>query len=402
MLIDKIKRLKNENKKIMIISYKKIIKNKEFSFKKKRYLNKKIYSIVFFCLITFIINNILLISIFKTFKFLTSIEDKNSYKAKQNSVIKENQYKGNIKSNVDPKYEFFQIKEVNEQIQKKNLTYIETLSGGAGNVGNVMLNNWINICVKIKCKNIIAPGGGLKDLIKKPIFCKEYNITIFPNAYKSKIKVDIILNSPKLFYFQSKSILKPRLRVIRDELFSNIPKYNSHPNDLYINIRSGDIFVNAINANYAQPSLCFYQKIINENNYENIYIISNGHENPVVDRLLKLYPKIKYLHGPVKYDISVIVNAYNFVMPVSTFPYTLIWLNNNLKNLYIYRDDFFGPRHINYRIHKMQPSQKYKEKMRKWNNTKEQLILMLNENCYNSTFISLYLINIDKNMKNFL
>ena len=46
--------------------------------------------------------------------------------------------------------------------------------------------------------------------------------------------------------------------------------------------------MNAINTNYAQPPLCFYKKIINENNYENIYLISNGHENPVVDRLLKL------------------------------------------------------------------------------------------------------------------
>ena len=65
-------------------------------------------------------------------------------------------------------------------------------------------------------------------------------------------------------------------------------------------------------------------KTINKNKYENIFIISNGHENPVVDELLKLYPKIKYLHCSVEYDMSIIINGYNFIIPVSTFSYNLI------------------------------------------------------------------------------
>lgn len=360
---------------------------KKFSFDKKNNL-KKIY-----LLILISIFNILQIANIK--RILIRI-------CNQNSVVKEMESKGKKKTNIDTKYEFFQIKEVNEQIYKKNLTYIETLSGGQGNVGNalIILNKFINICEQIRCKNIIAPMGlVMNHIIKKPIFYKEYNITIFPNAYKTKIKVDINLSSRNIFYFQSNISFKQRLNVIRDEVFSNIPKYNANPKDLYINIRSGDIFVNAINRNYAQPPLCFYQKIINENKYVNIYILSNGHENPVVDQLLKLYPKIKFLHGSMEYDISVIVNAYNFVMPVSTFPYTLIYLNNNLKNLYVYRDDNFGPRHINYTLHKLPPSQKYKKVMiGKWKNTKEQLILILNENCHNANFSSLKIININKNI----
>ena len=46
---------------------------------------------------------------------------------------------------------------------------------------------------------------------------------------------------------------------------------------------------------YSQPPLCFYQKIINENKFDKIFILSNGHENPVIGRLLKLYPGIRYL-----------------------------------------------------------------------------------------------------------
>ncbi len=84
---------------------------------------------------------------------------------------------------------------------------------------------------------------------------------------------------------------------------------------------------------YSQPPLCFYQKIINTNNFSNIYILSNGRENPVINKLLEIYPRVKYLNVTLEYAISIIINAYNFVMPISTFPETLINLNTNLKNL---------------------------------------------------------------------
>ena len=158
-----------------------------------------------------------------------------------------------------------------------------------------------------------------------------------------------------------------RLSLIRDEVLNNIKKYDAGPDDLYINIRSGEIFIDVPHALYSQPPLCFYQKIIKENKYKDIYILSNGHENPVVDELLKIYPKIKYIHGSLEYDTSVIINEFNFVMPVSTFPMTLIWLNYNLKNLYIYKMmDYkyfktidFNFRYTNYAIHIMKPSENY-------------------------------------------
>ena len=49
-----------------------------------------------------------------------------------------------------------------------NLTYIETITGYGGNIGNalIVLNNLINICINIKCRNIMAPSGKLSKLIK--------------------------------------------------------------------------------------------------------------------------------------------------------------------------------------------------------------------------------------------
>ena len=227
-------------------------------------------------------------------------------------------------------------------------------------------------------------------IIKNPIFYKEYNITIYPYSYKNKIKIDIQLNTNTIFQFRyRKKTHKIELQVIKNELLNNIPKYKGNPNDLIIKLRSGDIFIDHMEPNYSQPPLCFYQKIINYNKFNDIIILSNGHQNPVVDELLKLYPKIKYLEGTIEIAIAIIVYAFNFVMPMSTFPRYLLWLNNNLRNLYIYEIGFYHFRKSNYTIHIMKPSQKYLQVMNhKWNNTKEQLNLMLKENCINSKMIS--------------
>lgn len=311
-----------------------------------------------------------------------------SKKIKRDSLILYN------KTNIDLNDEFFQIKEVQNQIYYKNLSYIETIAGERAKVGNalIMVNNLINICEKIRCKNIISPGGGLDSLIKNPIFINESNITIYPNSYKNKIKIDIKLSFYNNFLFRYRK--KPHLmkyRILREEIIKNLPNYDIAPEDLYIHIRSGDIFVNLISPNYAQPPLCFYQKIINENNFKKIYLLSNGHENPVLDALLKIYPKIKYIHDSLEGDISLIVNAYNFIMSISTFSWTLILFNNNLKNLYVYEINYSHLYIANCMIHNMKASIKYKNIMaHKWKNSKEQLDLMINENCMHNKIESFF------------
>ena len=83
-------------------------------------------------------------------------------------------------------------------------------------------------------------------------------------------------------------------------------------------------------------------------------------------------------------------------MSISTYPMTLIWLNNNLKNLYIYdmmdfnyfETIFDNFHYTNFTIYKMLPSKNYYQIMnKKWKRTKEQIHLMLTENCSNSKLI---------------
>ena len=130
-----------------------------------------------------------------------------------------------------------------------------------------------------------------------------------------------------------------------------------------------------------------------------IFLISNGHENPIVDILLKMYPQIIFIHGTILEDASILINIYNLILPVSSFPYSLIRMNNNLRKIYIYdimveiekifwytTDYYFKSDKLN--IYKMKPSLRYEKEMKgKWKNTKEQLNLMINENCLNSSLV---------------
>ena len=301
--------------------------------------------------------------------------------------------------------EFLYLDSIKSQIEKKNLTSFETIYGGNGNMGNALfiMNNLINICENIKCKNIIIPET-LGDIIKNKIKInfskhKKNEITILPPSYKKEMNITLNLNGYLVFIFRYKDKKhKLFLDTVKDEVLNNLPAYKANPDDLYINIRSGDVFVNIMHSSYSQPPLCFYQKIIQENKYQNIYLISNGKENPLVDILLKLYPNIKYMHGTSIEDMSVLVNVYNLVLPISSFPYAVIRFNDNLKNLFIYdimvetisirwyAEDYYF-KNMKYNIYKMKPSSNYENIMKgKWKKSKIQLDLMINEECINNSF----------------
>jgi hypothetical protein len=76
-------------------------------------------------------------------------------------------------------------------------------------------------------------------------------------------------------YYSRIIIPQVKISILKEEILSNLPAINIKSNDLYIHIRGGDIFTNFIAKSYAQPPLCFYEKILEKYKiFNNIYIIS--------------------------------------------------------------------------------------------------------------------------------
>ena len=279
---------------------------------------------------------------------------------------------------------------------RHNITKVNTIYlGTKARLGNqlILLSKVIFFCEILGCKSIILDKHNW--FIKNKIYYEKYNMTI-QTMKKLFFGTQQIINDISynwLFYF---SYIKPELRidVIKKEIMNNIPKINVNPKDVFIHIRSGDIFQKSEMHNefYSQPPLCFYQTILNEFDFKNIYIISENKFNPIIDQLIVEYPNIIFKENEIEIDMAYLINAYNIVGSISTFINMLIRLNNNLKYFWEYNlpnitskiihchHSFFKPfKNVTY--FSMEPSENYKKIMKNWNNSNLQLETMLNDKC---------------------
>ena len=285
------------------------------------------------------------------------------------------------------------------RLKKQNITKLDTFYlSHKVNFGNniIAVNNAIFYCEVIGCNKIILNNKNQKKkwLIINPIYINELNITII---HDSKINCE----NPNVFCFYENSwdifyprIITPKIETnyIRNEIFNNLPIININSNDLYIHIRGGDVFQKNPLKYYSQPPLCFYERIINNIKFENIYIVSMDNNNIVIDSLTKKYNKITNIKNKLDYDIALLCNAYNIVLSVSSFAISSIKLNYNLKKIWEYdimrlSEKFLFLHHhifnfkISYKIYTMKPSDTYASKMFSWSKSKEQINLMLTDKC---------------------
>ena len=285
---------------------------------------------------------------------------------------------------------------------KKNITTINKLFlTNTIAFGNTMLclNNVIYYCEILGCQNIYLNSSNNWH-IKNNIITNKTQIYLISNS-----KINCRGGKTLCIPLEGGLCLNPlvikqkiRLNIIKNEIKKNIPKVNVKPNDLYIHIRSGNIFENELNPSYSQPPLCFYQKILKNFKFDNIYIISGNNNNPVIKKLLEEFPNIIFRNNSLELDFAYLSNAYNLVGSVSSFLITAIKFNDNLKNyweydiyrksekfLHLHHDIYKFPRHFT--IYKMNPSKNYKNEMFSWKKEEAQLKLMVNEKCLNSKFI---------------
>ena len=198
------------------------------------------------------------------------------------------------KINNNNNYKIFSIKEkelffnkisktCHKNISNPDILYIKNKC----RFGNFILslNNAIFICELIGCKSVVIEHNN-KLYIKNKIFYNKYNISIEPNCSLNFNNNNIIIENVTFFYYYKFKFMKKknRINILKQEIIKNLPIIKTNINDLYIHIRSGDIF-RGYGRYYSQPPLCFYEKILNKFNFHNIFIISENLFNPVINYL---------------------------------------------------------------------------------------------------------------------
>ena len=104
---------------------------------------------------------------------------------------------------------------------------------------------------------------------------------------------------------------------------------------LLIHIRSGDICgTKWIHPLYLPPPISYYINIIKTNKYKKIYMISEDMSNPIISKLLEIYPNIQFSLRTLLEDIKLVLRAPNIIMSIGTFISSLTFLTYNTKNIY--------------------------------------------------------------------
>ena len=262
--------------------------------------------------------------------------------------------------------------------------------------GNMLisLNKVIFYCEIINCKKIFVWKNN-DFFIRNNIIDEKYNLTIQVIESPSEIINNDNLTALHFNPFYHFLGIKPdnRYSVFKDEILKNIPFIKADPNDLYMHIKSGDIFVPPIiYSTLAQPPLCFYKTIINNNKFKKIYIVSSDELNPVINELIKSYENIIFEHNNLDLDIAKLAYGYNIVGSISSFSIGIIKINDNLRKFWEYdiynlNEKVYHLHHSisdykrNYTIYQMKPSRNYKEYMYCWKGSRKQLNIMIRDKC---------------------
>ena len=279
------------------------------------------------------------------------------------------------------------------KLSKKHLTKLNIIYiNDAIEFGNTMIsiNNILYYCEILGCNNIYL-NPKINWYIKNKIVTEIFNISLNSNVNcKDSTTLCVSLIQKNLWFYIITVRPEIRINILKNEMKRNLPQLKIDKDDLYIHIR-----VNKLSVNYGQPPLCFYETIINNFKFKNIYLISGIKSSPLIDKLLSEYPNIIFLINSKEVDISYLANAYNLVGSVSSFFEVSVKMNDNLKKLFEYdiskslckilflHYDFYYVKR-KYTIYKMNPSIDYRNKMYVFKMSKEQDQYMIEEKCTNN------------------
>lgn len=165
------------------------------------------------------------------------------------------------------------------------------------------------------------------------------DLTIVDSSEKAIILTDFIIETIEEFDADTNTIIDKCIKpYINYELSDN---FNiDFKNDLVIHIRSGDIFDKHFSlTDYIQPPLSYYEKIICENNYRKIFIVTEhcANKNPVILKICTKFKNVYLLQNNIDIDFKIMLNSYNFVSSISTLSKIVNLLSNFKENIFIPR-----------------------------------------------------------------
>ena len=252
----------------------------------------------------------------------------------------------------------------------------------------------MNLCIKSWVGRL---GNNMTQLLHVIFIALYYNYNIIIPRHKFFIEQYIVLNEKitihdEIITDNDQFFRKHKIKNIDKNLFSDIDISNKaitllrelfilkemtplNNNDVVIHIRGGDVFKESPNREYPSPPLSYYINILNKNNYDNIYLISDDTKNPTLYKLLELYPHIQFKRQSLENDLKLLLRSPNVIMCVGTFVPMLLTISTNIKNVYktSYQSEPHG-NHMN--VHNIELHDYYK-KMFPWKNTEEQRKLMM-------------------------
>ena len=166
-------------------------------------------------------------------------------------------------------------------------------------------------------------------------------------------------------------------KYIKNIINLNLDNIEINKNDLFIHIRSGDVFKINQHSYYVQPPLIFYKNIIQ--NYQKTNIIYEDEKNPCVNELKKLN-NVNMLNTDIEQTLREFLKATYLAIGFGTFGLLLYIMNPNLKKiympLYVYEEMPKGDYGIQVELIDLPNYIKCGE----WKSTPEQLDLMINYN----------------------
>lgn len=258
-----------------------------------------------------------------------------------------------------------------------------------GRFGNnlIALIRAFQYCRIFHLQYLVIPDGFL--FINESFSAK--GIKIYPRSLKPNISKYLFKFS---FYYKLPfcpiDIDFNNFKYLQDFIISRFRAQNLNKDDLYIHIRSGDVFLKNPNRFLGQPPLSFYLDIINFRKWNKINIIAENDFNPVIKELSKR--GFKFSNDLLYEDISKLINAVNLVVGPGSFGQALVLLSKKLKNYFSF-DYYFKYIHSTWEsVYICEPDKMYLDKIyQKWENTNEQRRVLFISNCsrWNAHFRSL-------------